>query len=70
MTVNDADYVASNESSLNKYFGRVVKKRSMPKMLNVDLIKSYSMKAIPFQAWTGPEGSRRLRHSDIETIGT
>jgi hypothetical protein len=31
MTVNDADYVASNESSLNKYFGRVVKKRSMPK---------------------------------------
>jgi hypothetical protein len=31
------------------------------------LIKS---KAIPLQAWTGPEGSRRLRLSDFKTIGT
>jgi hypothetical protein len=29
MAANDADYVASNGSLLNKYFGRVVKKRSM-----------------------------------------
>jgi hypothetical protein len=27
-------------------------------------------KAIPLQAWTGPEGSRRLRLSDFKTIGT
>jgi hypothetical protein len=26
-------------------------------------------KAIPLQAWTGPEGSRRLRLSDLNTIG-
>jgi hypothetical protein len=27
-------------------------------------------KVIPLQAWTGPEGSRRLRLPDINTIGT
>ena len=27
-------------------------------------------KAIPLQAWTGPEGSRRLRLLDFKTIGT
>jgi hypothetical protein len=27
-------------------------------------------KAIPLQAWTGPEGSRRLKLSDFKTIGT
>jgi hypothetical protein len=27
-------------------------------------------KAIPLQAWTGPEGSRRLRLTDFKTIGT
>jgi hypothetical protein len=27
-------------------------------------------KAIPLQAWTGPEGSRRLRFTDFKTIGT
>ena len=26
-------------------------------------------KEIPLQAWTGPEGSRRLRLSDIKTVG-
>jgi hypothetical protein len=26
-------------------------------------------KATPLQAWTGPEGSRRLRLSDFKTIG-
>jgi len=26
-------------------------------------------KAIPFQAWTGPEGSRRLRLPDFKTLG-
>jgi len=27
-------------------------------------------KAIPLQAWTGPEGSRRLRRPDLKTVGT
>jgi len=27
-------------------------------------------KAIPLQAWTGPEASRRLRLPDFKTIGT
>ena len=29
-----------------------------------------TVKAIPLQAWTGPEGSRRLTLSDFKTIGT
>jgi len=28
------------------------------------------VKAIPLQAWTGPEGSRRLRLPDFKKIGT
>jgi len=27
-------------------------------------------KAIPLQAWTGPDGSRRLRLPNFKTIGT
>jgi hypothetical protein len=27
-------------------------------------------KAIPVQAWTGPDGSRRVRIPDLKTIGT
>jgi len=27
-------------------------------------------KAIPLQAWTGPEGCRRLRLPDFKTVGT
>jgi len=27
-------------------------------------------KAFPLQAWTGPEGYRRLRLPDLKTIGT
>jgi len=27
-------------------------------------------KAIPLQAWTGPEDSRRMRLPDFKTIGT
>jgi hypothetical protein len=27
-------------------------------------------KAISLQAWTGPEGSGRLRLSDVQTVGT
>jgi len=27
-------------------------------------------KAIPLQAWAGPEGSKRLRLPDVKTFGT
>jgi hypothetical protein len=27
-------------------------------------------KAIPLQAWAGPEGSRRLRLTDVKTVST
>jgi len=27
-------------------------------------------KAIPLQAWTDPDGSRRVRLPDVQTIGT
>jgi hypothetical protein len=33
-------------------------------------LKSCKSKAIPLQAWTGPEGSRRVRLPDVKTIGT
>jgi len=32
--------------------------------------KQGKCKAIPLQAWTGPEGPRRLRLPDFKTIGT
>jgi hypothetical protein len=33
-------------------------------------INIYKGKPIPLQAWTGPEGSRRLRLPDFKIIGT
>ena len=33
-------------------------------------VKHLLNKAIPLQAWTGPEGSRRLRLPAFKTIGT
>jgi len=30
----------------------------------------YKGKAIPLQAWTGPEGPRKLRLPDFKTVGT
>jgi hypothetical protein len=34
------------------------------------LIAKVKGKAIPLQAWTGPEGSRRLRFPDFKRVGT
>jgi hypothetical protein len=36
----------------------------------MEMANKVRYKAIPLQAWTGPEGSRRLRLSDFKTIGT
>jgi len=38
--------------------------------LSVDKDELEASKAIPLQAWTGPEGSRRLRLPNFKTIGT
>jgi len=38
--------------------------------MNVMLIIKIKGKAIQLQAWTGPEGSRRLRVPDFKTIST
>jgi len=51
---------------------------SKPTVLYDSKIRSYLLteniqlkgKAMPLQAWRGPEGSRRLRLSDFKTIGT
>jgi hypothetical protein len=44
------------------------RKQSLPKRIIVILLDK--CKAIPLQAWTGPEGFRRLRLPDFKTIGT
>ena len=41
----------------------------------MDIINDYwkyivKGKARPLQAWTGPEGSRRMRLPDFKTVGT
>jgi len=33
-------------------------------------VKKGKGKAIPLQAWTGPEGSKRLRLPDFNTVDT
>ena len=44
----------------------ILQYRKYRKMIN-NYVKC---KAIPLQAWTGPEGSRRVRVPDFKTIGT
>ena len=38
--------------------------------IGITKIQKGKSKAVPLQAWTGPEGSRRLRLPDCKTIGT
>jgi len=44
--------------------------RTVPRTRSVIWALKKKGKAIPLQAWTGPEGSRRLRFPDFKTIGT
>jgi len=39
-------------------------------MWGLHVESSLKSKAIPLQAWTNPEGTRRLRLPDFKTIGT
>jgi len=34
------------------------------------ILKALKTKSIPFQAWTGPEGSKRMRFPNLKTIST
>jgi hypothetical protein len=53
--------------SFNFFIGGMKRKTTT----NTTTIKSKDKgKAIPLQAWTGPEGSRRLRLPDFKTIVT
>jgi len=45
-------------------------KASYPRLVQHALGTYVKGKAIPLQAWTGLEGSRRLRLSDFKTVGT
>jgi hypothetical protein len=38
--------------------------------INENAIKGAKVKAIPLQAWTSPEGSRRSRLPNFKTIST
>jgi len=42
----------------------------LTKLHTIILLKVIKGKAIPLQAYTGPEGSRRLRLPDFKTLGT
>jgi len=46
------------------------KKKNFCRILQCSAQHKNCKKAIPLQAWTGPEGSRRLRLPDFKTIGT
>ena len=37
---------------------------------SMKLLAYLNPKAFPLEAWTGPEGSRRLRLADFKTVGT
>jgi hypothetical protein len=43
---------------------------SLNKTLRRDITIQKKVKAIPLQAWTSPQGSRRLKLPDFKTIGT
>ena len=47
--------------------------KSKPKHVGAFVVHfnvNVNVKAIPLQAWTDPEGSRRIRLPDFKTIGT
>jgi len=49
---------------------RLRKKDCKYGLMVTSLMCTVKCKAIPVQAWTGPEGSRRMRLPDFKAIGT
>ena len=64
-------YVFKNWSVTSTAIGRLQYQGLLdgPKYVSLS-VTDVKGKAIPLQAWTGPEGSRRLRLPDFMTVGT
>jgi hypothetical protein len=52
------------------YIGNILKGAERKRWNVWSVFTLNSVKAIALEAWTGPEGSRRLRLPDFKTIGT
>jgi hypothetical protein len=73
------DNILPNSSQNEKYFRQSCREKSentgyvhcaVDEIMCKYMVTQSGHKAIPLQAWTGPEGSRRLRLPDFKTIGT
>jgi hypothetical protein len=63
--IKDYMYLGTNLTNENELRPEIEKKFTSENRIYYALLK-----AIPFQAWTGPEDSRRMRFPDFKTIGT
>jgi hypothetical protein len=65
-------YIKIDIKTASTYFGAVTPSSGSALLVlaEVTVVKIKNGKAIPLQAWTGPEGSKRLRLPDFKTIGT
>jgi len=68
--VNSASPFHSGNSLTHELSGSYVLMSFQVSVIASYSVSKYKGKAIPLQAWTGPEGSRRLRLLDFKTIGT
>jgi len=59
------DYVIINSFSL--YNGCTARLNVMLHELCLSCLRPYKVKSVPLQAWSGPEGSRKLRLPDFVT---
>ena len=60
----------SSEKPVHSFFGNCNKYYLSKQLYVMVLYSGGKGKAIQLQAWTGPEGSRRLRLPDFKTIDT
>ena len=65
------------EEALDPSFDRLLMMMMMMMMIYITMlfcqeviVTNVKGKAVPLQAWTGPESTRRLRFPDFKTIGT
>ena len=66
---NAATHVSESDSLGTRILGRIVILFRGMTIGGTDLVSGKG-KAVPSQAWTGPEGSKRLRLPDFKTIDT
>ena len=63
-------HVRSKPLSVASMLGIVVMSQNKQYLCTLGNVYLVEGKAVPLQAWTGPEGSRRVRLPDFKTIGT